>query len=162
VFGKIAGQNAARYALTHPPSISNPKGLLKDFSPHIFSSKERLSDIRKKIREIAWKCGGVVRLGGGMKEGLVKVRNLERELKAVLPQTIADRKLKEDLISATLVLKAVLTASLSREESRGAFIREEFPHQDDLKWRQNSCLVYDIQEDNFSLNHSAPNEEGLS
>jgi succinate dehydrogenase/fumarate reductase flavoprotein subunit len=97
-----------------------------------------------------------------MKEGLVKVKDLERELKGVLPQTIADRKLKEDLISATFVLRAVLTASLSREESRGAFIREDFPHQDDLKWRKNSCLIYDIQEDNFSLNHYTPNEEGLS
>ena len=162
VCGRIAGQNAARYALTHPPSTSNPKGSINDFSRQPSPSKERLSYIRKKIREIAWKCGGVVRLEEGMKEGLVPVKYLERELKSGLPETIADRKLKEDLISATFVLKAVLTASLLREESRGAFIREDFPHQDDLKWRQNSCLVYNIQEDNFSLNHYAPNEEGLS
>jgi len=161
VFGRIAGQNAARYALTHPPSTSSPKGLINDFSRQPSLSKERLSNIRKKIREIAWKCGGVVRLEEGMKEGLVKVKELERELKGVLPRTIAERKLKEDLISATFVLKAVLTASLSRDESRGAFIREDFPHPDDLKWRKNSCLVYDIQKDNFSPNHYAPNEEGL-
>ena len=151
VWGRIAGQNAARYGLTHPPSTSNPKGLINDFSRQPSPSKERLSNIRKKIREIAWKCGGVIRFEEGMKEGLVQVKYLERELKGVLPQTIADRKLKEDLISATFVLKAVLTTSLSREESRGAFIREDFPHQDDLKWRKNSCVVYDIQEDNFSL-----------
>jgi aspartate oxidase len=155
VFGRIAGQNAARYALTHPPPTSNPKGLINDFSRHTSPSKERLPNIRKKIREIAWKCGGAVRLEEGMKQGLVKVKDLERELEGVLPQTIVDRKLKEDLISATFVLKAVLTASLSREESRGAFIREDFPQQDDLKWRRNSCLVYNREEDTFSLNHYA-------
>ena len=61
----------------------------------------------------------MVRFEEGMKEGLVQVKDLERELKGVLPQTIADRKLKEDLISATFVLKAVLTTSLSREEAEG-------------------------------------------
>ena len=162
VFGRIAGQNAARYALTHRPSASNPIGLINDFSHCIFPSKERLPNIRKKVREISWKCAGVVRSEEAMKEGLAKVTDLERELKSVLPQTIVDRKLREDLVSATFVLKAVLTASLSRNESRGAFIRKDFPHQDDLKWRKSSCLVYDIQEGNFSLNHYAHNGEGLS
>ena len=155
VFGKIAGRNAARYGLTHRPSTLNPKGLIVDFSHHIFLSKERLPDIRKQIREIPWKSTGVVRSEVGMKEGLAKVRDLERELKGIVPQTMVDRKLKEDLVSATFVLKAVLTASLSREESRGAFIREDFPQQDDLNWRRNSCLLYNRQEDTFSLNHYA-------
>jgi fumarate reductase (CoM/CoB) subunit A len=155
VFGRIAGQNAAHYALTHRPSTSNPKGLLKDFPHHIVSSKETLPHIRRQIKEAAWKYAGVVRSEKGMREGLVKLKELERELKGVVPQTISDRKLKYDLVSAVFVLKAVLTASLSREESRGAFIREDFPKQDDLKWRRNSCLVYNRQEDTFSLNHYA-------
>jgi succinate dehydrogenase/fumarate reductase flavoprotein subunit len=162
VFGKIAGRNAADYALTHRPSISNPKGLVNDFSHHPSPSKERLPNIRNQIRETAWKYAGVVRSQEGMKEGLAKVTDLERELKGIVPKTIVDRKLKEDLVSAAFVLEAVLTASLSRGESRGAFIREDFPQQDDLKWRKNSCLLYDIQEGNFSLNHYAHNEEGLS
>lgn len=155
VFGKIAGRNAAYHALTHGPFISNPKGSLKDFSRHIFSSKKTLPNIRKQIREVAWKNGGVVRSGEGMKEGLIKLIEVERELNGIIPQTIFDRKLKYDLASAVFVLKAVLTASLSREESRGAFVREDFPQQDDLNWRRNSCLVYHRQEDTFSLNHYA-------
>jgi len=155
VFGRIAGRNAAHYALTHRRSIPSPKGLLKDFSRHIFSSKETLTNIRNQIREVAWKSAGVVRSEDGMREGLTKLTELEREMKQIIPQTISDRKLKYDLTSATFVLKAVLTASLSREESRGAFIREDFPQQDDLHWRKNSCLIYDIRKDNFSLNHYA-------
>jgi succinate dehydrogenase/fumarate reductase flavoprotein subunit len=162
VFGRIAGQNAAHHALTHRAPTSNPKGLLKDFSSPIVSSKETLPHIRKQIKEAAWNYAGVVRSEKGMREGLFKLKELERELKGVVPKNISDKKLKDDLMGAAFVLKAVLTASLSREESRGAFIREDFPQQDDLKWRKNSSLVYDIQEDNFSLNHYAHNEERLS
>ena len=155
VFGRIAGRNAAHYALAHRLSALNSKGLLKDFSRHIFSSKETLPNIRRQIKEVAWKCAGVVRSEEGMKEGLTKLKGLERELKGIIPLTIPDRKLKDDLASAAFVLKAIFTASLSRKESRGAFIREDFPQQNDLHWRKNSCLIYDIQKDNFSLNHCA-------
>ena len=155
VFGRIAGRNAAHYALAHRLSASNSKKLYKDFSEPILSSKETLPRIRRQIREISWKSGGVVRSEDGMREGLTKLTELEREMKQIIPQTISDRKLKYDLTSATFVLKAIFTASLSRKESRGAFIREDFPQQDDLNWRKNSCLVYSIDEDNFSLIHYA-------
>jgi fumarate reductase (CoM/CoB) subunit A len=155
VFGRIAGQNAAHHAFTHRPSKLNPKELLKDFPHPIGSSKETLPYLRRQIKEAAWKFAGVVRSEEGMREGLAKVSDLESALKVFVPQTIIDRKLKLDLVSATFVLKAVLAASLSREESRGAFIREDFPQQDDLKWRRNSCLAYNRQEDTFSLNHYA-------
>ncbi len=161
VFGRIAGQNSARYALTYPLSKSKPKELLKDPPRHISSSKESLPNIRKQIRETAWKYAGVVRSEEGMKRGLSRVAEIERELKGIVPKTIMERRLKEDLMSAVFVLKAVLTASFLREECRGAFIREDFPHQDDLKWRKNSCLVYDIQEDNFSLNYPAYEEKSI-
>jgi succinate dehydrogenase/fumarate reductase flavoprotein subunit len=153
VLGKIAGRNAAHYALAHRSSPANPKGLLKDFSRHTFLSKETLSNIRIQIREIAWKCAGVVRSEKGMREGLTKVTALEKELKGINPQTILGKKLKYDLTSAAFVLKAILTASLSREESRGAFIREDFPQQDDLKWQRNSRLAYDPKEESFSLSY---------
>jgi len=153
VFGKIAGRNAAHDALTHSPPAPKSKEPLKDFSRHTFLSKETLSNIRIQIREIAWKCAGVVRSEEAMKKGLTKVTALEKELKGIIPQTISSRKLKYDLTSAAFVLKAILTASLSREESRGAFIREDFPQQDDLKWQRNSCLVYDIMKESFSLRY---------
>jgi succinate dehydrogenase/fumarate reductase flavoprotein subunit len=52
-------------------------------------------------------------------------------------------RLKEDLTSALLVLKAVLAASVPRRESRGSFQREDAPREDNVKWRKNSRLTYD-------------------
>jgi fumarate reductase (CoM/CoB) subunit A len=153
VFGKTAGRNVAHYALIHRPSTQYPKRVLKDFSRHIFSSKETLPHIRKQIREVAWKCAGVVRSREGMKEGSTKLTEIERELEGIIPQTISGRKLKYDLTSAAFVLKAILTASLSREETRGAFYREDFPQQNDFNWKRNSCLVYNTKEENFSIKY---------
>ena len=89
----------------------------------------------------------------GLREGLAKLVKVETDLKGIAPQTVGDRIGKENLMSAAFVLKAVLTASLSRRESRGSFIREDFPDQDDINWRKNSCLRYDWEESRFSIRY---------
>lgn len=155
VFGKVAGRNAAQYALTHRIYPSKPNIILKELPPQAASSRKPLLQLRQRIREIAWRYGGVVRCQRGLKEGLTRIGETERELKGIIPQTGSDKRLKEDINSASFVLRAVLTASLLRKESRGAFIREEFPELDDLNWRKSSCLAYDSEEKDFSCNFEA-------
>lgn len=153
VFGRIAGRNAARYALTHRVPPLYQKKMLKGFSPVPSPARGRLAELRRGIREIAWRYAGVVRSERGLREGLAKLAELEIELKEIAPQTVREGKLKEDLMSAAFVLKGVLTASLSRKETRGAFCREDFPQQDDLQWRKNSCLAYNREKNQFSLSY---------
>lgn len=153
IFGRIAGCSAAQYARRRHSAVSNAKGLSRDMLHQRFSTRKELKGIQKRIREAAWRYAGVVRSESGLSEGFAMVKALEIELEGVRPQTVADRKLKEDLMSAAFVLKAVLTASISRGESRGAFKREDFPQQDDFNWRKNSCLDYDREKNLFSANY---------
>jgi succinate dehydrogenase/fumarate reductase flavoprotein subunit len=47
----------------------------------------------------------------------------------------------------------VLTASLARCESRGTFVRTDWPAQGDANWLKNSRLVWDPSRQRFNLEH---------
>jgi succinate dehydrogenase/fumarate reductase flavoprotein subunit len=81
------------------------------------------------------------------------VELLDRQLDSTVPKTVPERKLKEDLKSASFILKAILTASLARAESRGSFNRKDFPREDNVNWQKNSCLIYDRKKKELSLSH---------
>jgi succinate dehydrogenase / fumarate reductase flavoprotein subunit len=153
VFGRIAGNNAARYALTHGPPPVVSKDLPEDLVPHPSPGKTPYRELRHIIRDISWKYAGVVRLEEGLKTGMSKLEELNRELKETLPKSVREIKIKEDLMSAVFVLKAVLTASLARRESRGCFNRKDFPQEDNINWRKNSSLFYEPEEESFSVSH---------
>jgi succinate dehydrogenase/fumarate reductase flavoprotein subunit len=67
--------------------------------------------------------------------------------------TVAECILREDLLSAAFVLRAILTASRERLESRGCFIRTDFPAQDDRSWLKNSRLLWDSGRARFSVEY---------
>jgi succinate dehydrogenase/fumarate reductase flavoprotein subunit len=64
-----------------------------------------------------------------------------------------ERKRLEDLRSAVLVARAILTAGLAREESRGSFFREDFPVEDNIHWRKNSRLTFFPEKNNFEIDY---------
>jgi succinate dehydrogenase/fumarate reductase flavoprotein subunit len=156
VFGRIAGYHAAQYALTHTPSSSVPETIVRDQPFRSSSKQEDLKILRKRIRQIAWEHAGIIRSEAGLKEGLAKTDDFKREVKRIVPRTVSENKLKEELLSTAFVLKAVILASSARTETRGSFYRDDFPKQDDLHWRKNSCLTYGIETDHFTITHFPP------
>ncbi|RLB07274.1 MAG: hypothetical protein DRG50_03300, partial [Deltaproteobacteria bacterium] len=100
VFGRIAGRNAAKYAFIHHRSSSNLGRLSEGLSRHRSSNQRMLGELRRRIREIAWRYAGVVRSEREMREGLTKLTDLEMELKTIVPQTVSERRLWWDLTSA--------------------------------------------------------------
>ena len=153
VMGKITGRNAALYARANPLSGSFRQKGSGQWTPGEKASLNRLRDLRQKMREIAWNYAGIQRTEAGIQHGLAGIDGLQTQLQTVLPQTIEERRLKEDLLSGVLVTKAILTAGLARQESRGSFIRKDFPREDDRNWLKNSCLTYDSAGARFSLRH---------
>ena len=123
----------------------------EDLALNISQADKQLKDLSRRLKEMAWKYAGVVRTDEGIKMGMKEVELLDRQLETNVPHAVPERKLKEDLMSASFLLKAVLTASLAREESRGSFNRRDFPQEDNINWQKNSCLIYDRKEGRFSL-----------
>ncbi len=153
VFGKVAGRNAAKYALTHVLSPLFSKELPEDLLPHPSPEKMSYRELRRLIRDISWKYAGVVRSEAGLKRGMSELEELNREVKELVPNSVREIIIKEDLMSAAFVLKAVLTASLARNESRGCFSRKDFPQEDNINWHKNSSLVYEPGGGVFSVSH---------
>ncbi len=150
VMGTIAGKNAAVNSLSQhqtPFKPKEPEDLAFDISP----ADKQLKDFSRRLKEMAWNYAGVVRSEEGIKIGMKEVEELDMQLGTKVPHSISERKLKEDLMSASFILKAILTASLAREESRGSFNRKDFPKEDNVNWQKNSCLAYDQKEGRFSL-----------
>jgi aspartate oxidase len=151
VFGDLAGSQAAKFAKgsnrssmpASQPSIflaNKPAGSLKAYK-----------EILKDLQEVAWQQAGIRRFAEKMTKGLAAVKTLQTRIEALEPTDLRQQLRMHDLQSAAFVLKGVLTASLGREESRGAFIRSDFPDQGSTAWRCNSCLIYDADKQSFSL-----------
>ena len=153
--GRIAGESAARYA-TDGKRITtqkNDRDLDEPGEAELQNSPVSLREIRRHIRDLAWEHAGIVRDEGGIIEGFRKLHGLEQDLKGASWSNVIDRAMKEDLLSAVFSLKAILSASTGRKESRGSFIRKDFPREDNANWRKNSCLTYDAKKDSFSVTY---------
>ena len=150
VLGTIAGKTAAINSRSQHATPLKPKES-EALSPNIPPVDKQLRDLSRRLKEMAWKYAGVVRTEDGIKMGMKEVERLDRQLETNVPHAVPERKLKEDLMSASFILKAVLTASLAREESRGSFNRKDFPQEDNINWQKKSCLIYDRKEGRFSL-----------
>jgi succinate dehydrogenase/fumarate reductase flavoprotein subunit len=157
VFGRSAGRSGARYGLDHSLPSGIREKALKKGKCGIFGGSGPLKEFRERIRAIGWRCAGVVRSEECLRTGLKKVLEEKEGLEKITPRTVPERRLKEDLMSAVFVLEAIMTASLSRRETRGAFVREDASVRDDLQWCKNSCLSFDFEEGTFHVNfHPVP------
>lgn len=152
VMGTIAGKHAAIHSLSQNSTPLKTKES-RDLALNISPVDRQFRDLSRRLKEIAWKYAGVVRSEEGIKMGMKEIKLLERQLETKVSHSIPERKLKEDLMSASFILKAVLIASLARKESRGSFNRTDFSQEDNINWRKNSCLIYDRKEARFSLSH---------
>ncbi len=154
VSGRSAGLAAARWAGAHEHCAAEPITSGVGEKP-VGSERGDLQTLRRNLREIAWKCAGVVRSKEGMDAGLREAERVWRLLRGARSDSPNERALRDDLLSATFTLRAVLTAGLGRLESRGSFVREDYPAQDDVRWLKNSRVTWDPARDRFHVEYVA-------
>jgi succinate dehydrogenase/fumarate reductase flavoprotein subunit len=67
--------------------------------------------------------------------------------------SVSEKRLKMDLSSALFRLQAVLTAGEGRIESRGCFLRSDYPLKKDSDRLRNSILSYDPTAADFTVRY---------
>lgn len=151
--GKIAGDNAARYASKQKALLPAPKeATLKDEEARVFSrfssdGKESAYALRRELQRTMDSQVGVFRTGTGLKIALDKIGELKQRLPDVKVKD-RGRIYNTDLLSALEadnlldLAEVIVTGALSRTESRGAHSRRDFPNRDDINWLKHTLVYY--------------------
>jgi succinate dehydrogenase/fumarate reductase flavoprotein subunit len=136
VFGARAGVSAANWA--KGVGDSHKKTLIEKMYERsgTESSKLSIADLQTRLRKTMWEEGGVIRNENGLIRALDSVNEL-REMALSLPAECSRQGLVDtiELRSATRIAGLIMQGALKRKESRGAHFREDFPRQNDEKWR---------------------------
>lgn len=145
VFGKIAGESAAKNALKTELSSNNGfvnveeeriNSLFKDgdYYPH---------EIKKELRDTMWNNVAIIRNETGLKAAMGKLMGIKEKIAnmKVLEGTGFNKNLQDALEIENMLLVAALTteSALMRRESRGSHYREDYPDRDD-RWKRSIVL----------------------
>jgi fumarate reductase flavoprotein subunit len=140
VFGGIAGDTMAawvpRDGALVPPNATALEAAIAALEAPFARPARNLSPLRDTLQEMMWDKAGILRDAAGLAEASSALDALEAELDAsgVDGANRAFNLTWHDwlnLKSLLLVSRAIVVASLAREESRGAHWREDFPETQD-------------------------------
>src|SRR5215217_8110724 len=153
VFGKIAGDHAARLAKevgqrqnTEPSLLEqnvNNNNNQKEFGDDgIFIVKEPIK-FRNQIQQLMKLNAGIIREETRLQNGLKRILELKKEFYSK-DNIIKEFKIDDENVVLTLEVKssliaceAIIRSALMRQESRGAHYRSDFPNLDDEEWNVN-------------------------
>ena len=92
--------------------------------------------LKRRLQTVLWEQGGILRNREGLLKAIEAVGRIREEALHVPLKTAPTemhRRIELQLGSQTALL--ILQAALRREESRGSHFRDDFPAQDDGRWR---------------------------
>jgi len=152
VFGAVAGEEAAKYALSNVFREPPQEKLLaeeKRVFDEILRSEgdERVSVIRDEMRRIMSEKVWVFRKGDMLQTALKEIRALKERFKNIRVED-EGKTFNTGLVAAlqldfTLDLAEVTIAgALARTESRGAHTRLDYPKRDDQNWLKHTLAYY--------------------
>jgi succinate dehydrogenase / fumarate reductase flavoprotein subunit len=137
VFGRRAGEHAARYSATlelQPRSRAVIAAAHDDLNALVREGDELARPLQRALRDTMWECCGVVRDEPRLRRGLAQIKSLQAAAAAVdvrpSSEGFQDLALALDLRAALVVAEATILGALERRESRGAHQRADFPALD--------------------------------
>ncbi len=98
------------------------------------------AEVKNRIRAVMWEKAGVEKSARGLASALEDIGNIRTDLLPRLGVTRTARATNYewldaiDAVNMVDVCELVIHSSLEREESRGPFIRRDFPLQDNARW----------------------------
>jgi succinate dehydrogenase / fumarate reductase flavoprotein subunit len=152
VFGKILGSHLADVLDDLLPPAPLDEGAAREhfaaldvLAAGTGGGEQGPEELIDELRDLLWDHAGIVRTGDGLREGLVKLRDLKEHAgEFPIPEASPSRRF-ENILNLRAMLtaaEAVLRSALAREESRGAHHREDFPEETD-GWQKNILCAGD-------------------
>jgi succinate dehydrogenase/fumarate reductase flavoprotein subunit len=150
VFGKIAGEEAARFAKQQQQEekeekVAGDEGDNDNKSGAVFVVKEPIK-FRNEIQELMKENAGIIREGTGLQKGLKGILELKDRFYSkdnITEVSEIDDSNSDNIIitlqvkSSLVACEAIIRSALMRHESRGAHFRSDFPKLDDKRWKVN-------------------------
>ena len=160
VFGKIAGREAARFAMQEEKGNKKTdepvehklhdtqKKVYDDDSYEVSVVKEPIS-FRNEIQELMKQNVGIVRNQTRLQNGLKRILEIKnnfysnkhninlKKLKTGYNNTFENVVVSWQVESSLIACEAIIRSALMRQESRGAHYRSDFPKLNDEEWKVN-------------------------
>jgi len=147
VFGAIAGESAAKFALQEDLPSLNREEIEKErdrvFAPLERKEGVRQVDVRRRLTKLMWDKVGIFRNGKELEEALQEIIRMRRE---DIPQLYVEGKFTRynnewigalEISDMLLVSEMITRSALMRRESRGAHYRTDYPKPDHVNWFKN-------------------------
>jgi succinate dehydrogenase / fumarate reductase flavoprotein subunit len=145
VFGKIAGEEAAKLAKQQEEEKVGDNDAKKTYDGGIFVVKEPIK-FRNEIQELMKQNAGIIREETRLQNGLKGILGLKNKFYSkdnIIEVSKIDDNNSENIVitlqvkSSLVVCEAIIRSALMRQESRGAHYRSDFPKLDDERWKVN-------------------------
>jgi succinate dehydrogenase / fumarate reductase flavoprotein subunit len=150
VFGRIAGQSAARYAKEHDfaPFPNNALSAQEDRRTKLFASngKEKVAVLRDAMQAVMNEHFHIFRQQSTMEQGVKKIREIrDRNTRVAIGDhsMVFNTALTEayELDAMLDLAEIIAVGAVARTESRGAHARTDYPDRNDEKWLKHTVVT---------------------